>query len=216
MWRSGWLPSTRWARPVRAALPARAGSSPPPTAANWHEHAHALVAAARTDAAAARPLVARAATSGVWQVRMYAARAAGTTLQGDVLEALAADKNVNVRHAALMAWRQAKLPNLTTAALDALGSDDGQLVIEAATALEGATGRPEVVTALRTALRRLTAARRETSRDPRVALIERLDELDVERATTLRPYLSDFDPFVAERVAALLRARGVVAAATAT
>ena len=156
---SGWLPSTRWAKPVRAALPARADSSPHRSAANWHEHAHALVALARTDAAAARPHVARAATSGVWQVRMYAARAAGTTLQGDVLATLAADTNVNVRHAALVAWREAKLPNLTQAALDALASDDGQLVIEAATALEGATGRPEVVAALQTALRRLTALR---------------------------------------------------------
>ena len=73
---------------------------------------------------------------------MYAARAAGTTLQADVLETLSADKHVNVRHAALMAWREAKLPNLTAAALHALGSDDGQLVIEAATAFEGVDRRP--------------------------------------------------------------------------
>ncbi|AMY12942.1 Peptidyl-prolyl cis-trans isomerase B [Luteitalea pratensis] len=180
-----------------------------PTGANWHEYAHALVAAARTDAAAARPLVARAASSDVWQVRMYAGRAAGTTLQADVLGALSADTDVNVRHAALAAWREAKLPNLTAAALDALGSDDGQLVIEAANALRGTGADRGTVTALRAALARLTAQKRETSRDPRVALIERIDELDAERATTLRPYLSDFDPFIAERVTALLRTRGV-------
>ena len=108
-----------------------------------------------------------------------------------------------------MAWREAKLPNLTAAALHALGSDDGQLVIEAATALEGRRRpSPRSWRAPRRHSQRLTALQRETSRDPRVALIERLDELDADRATTLRPYLSDFDPFVAERVAALLTVRG--------
>jgi len=40
-----------------------------------------------------------------------------------------------------------------------------------------------------------------------MALVERIDELDAQRETTLRPYLSDFDNAIAERVAALLRAR---------
>jgi cyclophilin family peptidyl-prolyl cis-trans isomerase len=179
-----------------------------PTTANWHESAHALVAAARTNASHARALVSRAASSGVWQMRMYAGRAARVTLQADVLGVLAGDPDVNVRHAALSAWREAQLPNLAAAALPALGSDDGQLVIEAAAGLAGARG-PEAVAALRAALQRLTTMRRDTSRDPRLALIERLDELDAEREATLRPYLSDFDGLVAARVSALLRARGV-------
>ena len=187
----------------------------PHTSDTWHQAAHALVALARTDADAARPHVARAATSDVWQVRMYAARAAGETRQEDVLARLAADANPNVQTAALLAWRQAKLPNLTGAAVAALGSDDGQLVLEAVAALgTGAgervsgTGRADIVSALRAALSRITALRRETSRDPRVALIERIDEMDPDRAATLRPYLTDFDPFVGDRVAALLNARG--------
>jgi cyclophilin family peptidyl-prolyl cis-trans isomerase len=190
----------------------------PHTRDSWHQAAHALVALARTDADAARPHVLRATASDIWQVRAYTARAAGLTAQGDVVARLAADANPNVQHAALVAWRQAALPNLAEAAVSALASDDGQLVLEAATALQGAAAelvpRPPIVAALRTALARLTAQRRETSRDPRVALLERIDELDPERATTLRPYLADFDPFVAERTAALLAARGVSATAS--
>jgi cyclophilin family peptidyl-prolyl cis-trans isomerase len=199
-------------------------------AAAWHEGAHALVALARTDASAARPHVARAADAATWQVRMYAARAALYTRQANEIARLAVDREVNVRHAALASWRGAKLPGLTAAAVAALGSDDGQLVLEAVAALGTGTGervsagvaagqpdvaaglvpRSDVVAALRAALARLTAQKRETSRDPRVALIERIHELDEAYATTLRPWLNDFDPFVAARVAGLLKTVGGV------
>lgn len=193
------------AKACRSPCDTRIAAGPAPGA--WHEYAHAVVAGARTDAAAARPAVAMAATSPVWQVRMYAARAAGITGQADVLARLASDTEVNVRHAALVAWRAAGLPGLVQAAQAALASDDGQLVLEAATALKSETVDEALVATLRTALARFTAARRETSRDPRMALVERIDELDARRVETLRPYLSDFDEAVALRVAALLRAR---------
>ncbi len=174
---------------------------------DWHEAAHALVALARTDAATARPHVVRASGSTIWQVRMYAARAAGLTGQADQLARLAADAHVNVRHAALVAWREAGLPDLLDAARSALSSDDGQLVLEAATTLKGSAGDRATVLALREALRRLTAQRRETSRDPRLALLARIDELDPDRVETLRAYLPDFDPLVAERAATAINAR---------
>ena len=44
-------------------------------------------------------------------------------------------------------------------------------------------------------------------RDPRLALVERIDELDPQRVATLRPYLRDFDEAIATRVATLLKAR---------
>ncbi|BCS36042.1 hypothetical protein TBR22_A52790 [Luteitalea sp. TBR-22] len=193
------------AKACRAACDARIAAGPTPAA--WHEYAHAVVASARTDAAAASPAVAMAATSPVWQVRMYAARAARHTGQADVLTRLAADAVVNVRHAALVAWREAGLPGLVAAATSALASDDGQLVLEAATALKGAPADDALAGALRSTLGRLTAQKRETSRDPRLALVERIDELDPQRLATLRPYLSDFDEAIASRVATLLRAR---------
>jgi cyclophilin family peptidyl-prolyl cis-trans isomerase len=239
--------------------------------AAWHEGAHALVALARTDADAARAFVARAAAAETWQVRMYAARAAAYTRQADVIARLAGDANVNVRHAALATWRTTQLPGLQSAALAALDSDDGQLVLEAVGSLRPGTGsrvsgtgsrepatdsrepatgnrqpgeqpatgngrpegqpatgnrepgtggqraagnRVEVVLALRTTLARLTALRRDTSRDPRVALIDLIADLDADRATTLQPYLSDFDPFIAARVAELIGTRNVKPAAS--
>ena len=173
----------------------------------WHERAHALEAFARTDADAAKAHVTRALSADVWQVRMYAARAARYTGQADVLARLAADRDVNVRHAALVAWRAAALPGLADAAVAALASDDGQLLLEATTALRGTRGDATTVAALRDALRRATAQQRETSRDWRLALVERLDELDPDCSVTLRPYLSDFDPAIAERAAAAINAR---------
>ncbi len=204
-------------------------------ASTWHEAAHALVALALTDAEAARPRVSHFATSAVWQVRMYAARAAQHTAQADVLATLARDSHVNVRHAALAAWRAAKLPGLTDAAVAALASDDGQLLLEAAEALGGGRARPSgepgsadaasdgdtsvsrvrIVEALRAALARVTAQQREASRDWRMALLERIDDFDPERITTLRAYLSDFDPVIAERAAALINARRPEGAAEA-
>lgn len=184
-------------------------------AAPWHERAHALVALARTDPASARPFVARAAGAEPWQVRMYAARAAGITRQADVLARLAADAHVNVRHAALVAWRESALPGVHDAAVRALTSDDGQLVLEAAAALKGAPTDATTVTALRAALARLTASGRETSRDPRLALVERIADVDADRGATLAPYLSDFDPVLAARVAALVGGAAAPAVASA-
>jgi cyclophilin family peptidyl-prolyl cis-trans isomerase len=201
----------------------------------WHEGAHALVALARTDADAARAFVTRAAGAETWQVRMYAARAAAYTRQADVIARLAGDANANVQHAALATWRTTQLPGLQAAALAALDSDDGQLVLEAVASLRPGTGsrvsgtgsrepatggqraagnRVEVVLALRTTLARMTALRRETSRDPRVALIDLIADLDADRAATLQPYLSDFDPYIATRVAELIGTRNVKPAAS--
>jgi len=172
----------------------------------WHEGAAALVSLARTAPAEAAAHVVRAAAAQTWQVRLYAARAAAFTKQADVLASLSRDPHVNVQHAALVAWREAALPGLASAARRALESDDGQLVLEAATALKGATPSRPLVRSLRAALVRLTAQGRETSRDPRIALLDRIDELDPQRADTLRPYLADFDAAVAARAQTLLTA----------
>lgn len=152
----------------------------------WHEHAHALVAAARTDAAVATPLITQAASSPVWQVRMYAARAAGHARVRAVLERLVADAHANVRHAALVGWKQAQLDGLTAVATRCLDTDDGQLALEAAQALRGAATSPAVVDALRAALRRFSTDGRDTSRDPREELAARVRELDPQADATLR------------------------------
>ena len=57
------------------------------------------------------------------------------------------------------------------------------------------------------ALARITAQQRETSRDPRVALLERIGELgDAANAEEIRPYLADFDPRIAQLAAETLLA----------
>ena len=170
----------------------------------WHTYAHALVASAQTDPASARGAVAAAADAEIWQVRMYAARAAGIAGDQVVLARLAADPHVNVQHAALQAWQEARLPGLTAAATAALDSDDGQLLIAASNALADAAREATTAAALRGALARVTAQRRETSRDARLALIARLAALDPNPADALQPYVRDFDQAVAQTAAGLL------------
>ena len=142
----------------------------------WHEPAHALVALARTEPARARPLVTSAAASRTWQVRMYAARAARYTGQSEMGAQLVADEHVNVRQAALAAWREAGWPGLADAAVAALSSTDGQLLLEAATALKGVAGTPAILEALQLARARLVALGHDTARDPREAIEARLTE----------------------------------------
>jgi cyclophilin family peptidyl-prolyl cis-trans isomerase len=86
----------------------------------------------------------------------------------------------------------------------ALRDHDYQVVLEAAQALAGSPS-PDAAPALVDAFVRLSAERRETSRDPRVALLERLRELGTAaHAPRLQPCLADFDPVVARECAATL------------
>lgn len=180
-----------------------------PSAANeWHQPAHALLALARLDAAAATGPIGDMASHPTWQARMYAARAAGVAGSVDVLENLAGDPDPNVAAAAIAGLAELGA-GTAPAALVALERDDYQLLITAADALE-ATTEPGARAALAAALARITSQRRETSRDPRLALVERLAELGGPvDAETLRPYLLDFDPRVAERAAETLEAWGI-------
>lgn len=176
----------------------------------WHVPAHALVALARLAPETARPLLPRAATHSIWQVRMYAARAAALLADTALDVRLAADPHPNVRHAALSGLVDAKRPEALTAALAALSSPDHQLVLEATQAfvppMLHADTAP-VAQALIEALARLTRTGADTSRDPRMAILNRLEALDARAvAPRLEAYLTDFDPVVAARTATLLSA----------
>jgi len=75
----------------------------------------------------------------------------------------------------------------------------------AAAALAGTPDRAAAVPALLKALARLTALDADPSRDPRVALLERLEELgSTEQAEALTPYLQDVDPRVADVAARVI------------
>jgi cyclophilin family peptidyl-prolyl cis-trans isomerase len=63
------------------------------------------------------------------------------------------------------------------------------------------------VPALNAALGRITAEHKDTSRDPRMAILERLQRLgDRSQADAIAPYLKDFDPRVAQKAADILAA----------
>ena len=182
--------------------------------AAWHAPAHALVALAKTSPAEARKVLPRYAVHPVWQVRMYAAHAAGVLAAFDELEALGRDSHDNVREAALGELITLRRPEAPLLALDAIGRSDYQLVITAARALADPALKDKAVPALVQALARITAGKRETSRDARMAILDRLNDLGWPDGSavgagpleTLRPYLQDFDPAIAARTAAILQA----------
>ena len=123
--------------PVVAMLQKEATALPAHGAA-WHRAAHAVVSLARTAPVETRPLLPRFVGHPTWQVRMYAARAAGQTTEIETLVRLGNDDHDNVREAALEELARLKRPEALTAAYAALGRPDYQLRDDRGT---GARGR---------------------------------------------------------------------------
>jgi cyclophilin family peptidyl-prolyl cis-trans isomerase/HEAT repeat protein len=173
----------------------------------WHAPAHALVSLARRDPAAAAKALPSFSAHPIWQLRMYSARAAGVLGRTDVLVALGSDANDNVREAALAALIEDKRPEAVAVALDALTRPDYQLVLTATRAFGDASTAPRAVPSLINALARITKEHKDTSRDPRMAILDRLQVLaDRNQAAALDAYLKDFDPRVAAKTAEILQA----------
>ena len=173
----------------------------------WHRPARAFVALARTAREEATKRLPVFAEHSDWHVRMYAARAAAALGAGARLERLAGDVDDNVRHAALEGLRTLRQHGADAIYVDALGRRDYQLVLLAAQALEGSPNATTAAPALLSAFQRITAEKRDTSRDPRVALLVRLRELgSPAQAAALRSCLTDWDPVVAAECATTARA----------
>jgi cyclophilin family peptidyl-prolyl cis-trans isomerase len=167
-------------------------------------------------------MVTALANHPVWQVRMYAASAAGVLADTAALARLARDGSDNVRDAAINALVALVRPEpggsaarvARTAWVDSiftaqLARKDYQLVLDAARALEGAAPSHALTDALYAALAQLTTDRSETSRDPRLELIARIEVAgSASESRRLERYVTDFDPAVAARVADVLRAWG--------
>jgi peptidyl-prolyl cis-trans isomerase B (cyclophilin B) len=186
----------------RSDSPSRAAGRP-----GWQVHAHALVALARTDAARAVPIVRReAAEATFWGVKAWVARAAQVVRDTVALRQLAGPGHGNPREIALGA-----LASITGHADDdlflaALDAPEYHVVAEAAQALKGSPAGGRVVDALLRTLERLSAEDRDNNRDPRVALLERIEELaDAGTAPRLTRYLVDRDTAVALRAQRVLR-----------
>ena len=173
----------------------------------WHGAAHALVSLARLSRARASEALPEFASHRLWQVRMYAARAASALDDAASLERLAADQQPNVREAAIGGLLKLKGHEADAIYLDALASSDYQLARTAAGALKGTPAREKATAALIAALARITAEKRDTSRDPRMAILGTLRETgSAEAAPVLEPYLKDFDPRIAAEAAAIITA----------
>ena len=171
---------------------------------SWHREAHALVAAARRVPERAATALPAFRGHNVWQVRMYAARAAEPLKDLFTLQKLAYDDNDNVREAALVPLQRLAGRDSEPAFIAALARNDYQLVRTAALGLKGRTDDKHVVAALAAALQRITAEKKDTSRDTRLALIERLREAGRSQAEVFEKLLNDFDPRIAAEAAAAL------------
>jgi cyclophilin family peptidyl-prolyl cis-trans isomerase/HEAT repeat protein len=185
--------------------------TPPPFA--WHREAHAVVALAKRSRERAALAMPAFVGHQVWQVRTYAARAAAILDDVASLQRLATDKDDNVVEAALPPLRRrlsAESDGMFIAALTRRRSDVGrhrlahpyQVLRTAAIELKGAAPSPALVTALLRALEHVTSLKQETSRDVRLALIERLRELGSPALVgAFTPLLRDFDWQVAAAAA---------------
>ena len=175
------------------------------TIASWHRGAHAMVSLARVAPNRVRGVLTRAGTDLTWQVRMYAARAGGIVGDPDRLRDALEDQNDNVREAAIGGLLRVRGHGADSIIILQLARPDYQLVQTAAAALAGTPNKPRAAAGLVAALRRITEERKETSRDPRIAILERLGEVGTTaQAAELEGYLTDFDPVVAGRAAELI------------
>jgi cyclophilin family peptidyl-prolyl cis-trans isomerase/HEAT repeat protein len=172
---------------------------------DWHRPAHAIAALAKAAPERGRPMLARFLEARQWQTRMYAATAAAQFGDVAALRTLAGDSNDNVREAALTGLSRTVAHEADAVYVKALAAADFQLVMSAARALAGSPDRAAAVPALLDALARLTALDSDSSRDPRVAILDRLQELgSPEQAGALEPYLADADPRVATEAARMI------------
>jgi cyclophilin family peptidyl-prolyl cis-trans isomerase len=177
----------------------------PITLAAWHRPAAAIVALAAVDTARASIRLARFTVSPVWWARLAAARAAARLRDTGTLHRLAADSLDNVREAALQGLASVPESGADRVALRQLERADYQLLLTAARTLRASTLGGIVAREALTAFERVTLDSAETSRDARMALLDRVEEFGaVGEGERLRPALTDFDPAVAERAAAII------------
>lgn len=144
---------------------------------------------------------------------MYAAHGAGPLGAIEELTALGRDAHDNVREAALNELIALRRPEAIQIALEALERRDYQLVITASRALVVPAATDRAAPALIAALNRITAEKRDTSRDPRMAILMRLEAIgwpdgsgakSTNLVDAISPFVRDFDPAIARKAAEIL------------
>jgi cyclophilin family peptidyl-prolyl cis-trans isomerase/HEAT repeat protein len=145
----------------------------------WHRPAHALVALAAAAPERAAATLAQFTGSRIWQLRLYAARAATTLTDRAVLDALARDEDDNVREAAVEGLRQVAGHDADALYIAGLARAGNQIVRASALALEGTPDGANAVPALQAAWLRMNADLRDNSHDARAAVARTLATLGI-------------------------------------
>jgi cyclophilin family peptidyl-prolyl cis-trans isomerase/HEAT repeat protein len=165
----------------------------------WRIRAHAVVAMAAVDPTQARDTIARMQADPTWQVRAYVAQAERMLNDSATLATLARDPNPNVAIAALTT------PDDATRAL---ASDHSGLILAGAERLKNAPDLKDRLPQLVAAFNRLTTGGSMTVRDPRVAVLTRIGEVNDARTNgLLQSALADRDPAIAALAAQILTKR---------
>jgi cyclophilin family peptidyl-prolyl cis-trans isomerase len=172
------------------------------SARGWHRAAHGLVALAAASPARGAAALKQFAGSRIWQLRLYAARAAAPLKDRAALDALGKDDDDNVREAAVDALRKLAGHEADEIYLAGLSRSGNQILRAAALALDGTPNREAAVPALRAAWQRLLADGRDNSHDARDAIRRTLASLGVEVGPGPKiPLQSDLDDGELRRLA---------------
>jgi cyclophilin family peptidyl-prolyl cis-trans isomerase/HEAT repeat protein len=140
----------------------------------WHRPAHALVALATAAPERGAAALQGLAGAQIWQVRLYAARAAAVLQDRALLERLANDDSDNVREAAIAGLKTVAGHNADRVYVSQLTRNGYQVLRAAAGALDGTPNPDAAIPALRAALERLVAEGRDNSHDARAAIAKTL------------------------------------------
>jgi cyclophilin family peptidyl-prolyl cis-trans isomerase len=153
----------------------------------------------------APPAIARQTASPLAPMRVYAARAARAMTDTATLRTLARDADDNVKEAAIDGLSTVARHGADDVYIAALGARGYQAVRAAARALQASPRGPDVFRAALAAALRLRADSSETSRDARMALIDRLGELAGGHEREVAPLANDFDCEIARAAAKIAR-----------
>jgi cyclophilin family peptidyl-prolyl cis-trans isomerase len=157
------------------------------SARGWHRAAHGIVALAAAAPDRGAAMLPQFIGSRIWQLRLYAARAAAELKDRASLERLAKDDDDNVREASVDGLRKIAGHDADAIYIAGLARTGNQIVRLSAMALEGAPDREAAAAALRAAWQRMIAEGRDNSHDARDAVAKTLATLGVKVAPPPAP-----------------------------
>ncbi|HEV8409398.1 MAG TPA: peptidylprolyl isomerase [Gemmatimonadaceae bacterium] len=124
---------------------------------------------------------------------------------GSTLLPLTRSADDNVRAGAIAGLARATKHAHDTVYISALSARGYQVVLAGARALAGSPNASLATPALLASLDRLSAERRENSRDERMMILDRVAEFgSTANASRVQPYITDFDTTVAAKAASIL------------